>query len=186
MRFLALLLLFTSLSVAQNTEYHIDKQANNVVRFISDAPVEDFEGVTDHIDGYCIHEGDDLYRGSEVYFEVDLRTLDTGIDLRNEHMRENYLETDEHPRTWFKGSISNTWTDEKGLKAKAKGSMFIHGVTRDITIVCLFLPSEGGYRVKTNFEVKLTDFDIEVPKLMFVKIDETMQLKLDFHLKKVK
>ena len=52
-------------------------------------------------------------------------------------------------------------------------------------LVCLFLPSEGGYRVKTNFEVKLTDFDIEVPKLMFVKIDETMQLELDFHLKKV-
>jgi YceI-like protein len=28
---------------------------------------------------------------------VDLRTLDTGIALRNEHLRENYLEVDKGP-----------------------------------------------------------------------------------------
>src|SRR5438093_4856121 len=28
---------------------------------------------------------------------VDLRTLDTGIGLRNEHLRENYLEVDKGP-----------------------------------------------------------------------------------------
>src|SRR5574339_134056 len=29
---------------------------------------------------------------------VDLRTLDTGIGLRNEHLRNNYLEVDKGPR----------------------------------------------------------------------------------------
>jgi polyisoprenoid-binding protein YceI len=179
---IALLFLHAPADVA---EYHVDRDSKNMVKFISDAPVEDFEGVTGHIDGYLLHEGKDLYRGSEVYLEVDLRTLDTGIELRNQHMRDNYLETDTWPRTWYKGAISNTWTDREGLKAKVKGTIFIHGVERELTVVGLFLPTENGYRIRTSFEVKLTDFDIEVPQLMFMKIDEVMQLELDFYIKRV-
>jgi hypothetical protein len=39
-------------------------------------------------------------RGSRAFdgsLTVDLRTLDTGIGLRNEHLRENYLEVDKGP-----------------------------------------------------------------------------------------
>ena len=38
-------------------EYHVDKERENQVKFISDAPLEDFEGVTDKIDGYIFWEG---------------------------------------------------------------------------------------------------------------------------------
>ena len=84
---------------------NVDKSAENMVKFISDAPIEDFEGVTSSIDGYLFWEGDDLLNQSELYFEVDLNTVDTGIGLRNRHMRENYLHTDKFPKTHFTAKL---------------------------------------------------------------------------------
>ena len=72
----------------------MDLKAKNLVAFISDAPIEDIEGVTSAIDGYVIWSGDSLtldanYESSEVYFEVELAGLKTGIGLRDSHLRDN-------------------------------------------------------------------------------------------------
>ncbi|MGE5401483.1 MAG: YceI family protein, partial [Ignavibacteriales bacterium] len=73
------------------------------------------------------------------------------------------------------------------LNVTAEGNMFIHGVTKPITIKGTLIPSDGGgYRVQSNFEVKLTDYNIPIPQLMFLKISEVMKLNLDFFTKKVK
>ncbi|MGE5352262.1 MAG: YceI family protein [Ignavibacteriales bacterium] len=170
------------------TEYDVDKSHKNMVKFTSDAKIENFDGTTDKIDGYMTWEGDDILNKSQLYFEVDLRTLDTGIGLRNRHMREDFLETDKYPMTNFKGKLvkADKLPDGK-LNVTAEGNMFIHGVTKPITIKGTLAPSEGGgYRVQSNFEVKLTDYNIPIPQLMFLKISEVMKLNLDFFTKKVK
>jgi len=180
---LALLLLAIPLS-AQKVEYHVDKSADNEVKFISDAPIEDFEGVTDNIDGYLIAGQGKWTENSDLYFEVDLRTIDTGIGLRNRHMREDYLHTDKYPYAKFNGRIATVSSNGGSYNVKVSGKMDIHGVTQPMDIEGTISEAGSGMRVKTKFEVKLTDHDIEIPKFMFFKIDETMQLVLDFHLKK--
>ncbi len=177
--------LLISLQVSAG-EYHVDKKQENEVKFISDAPLENFEGVTDHIDGYIYWEGDDITNSSAVYFEVDLNTLDTGIGLRNRHMRENYLETERYPRTSFKGKIVST---KQGVKdtslVNAEGKMFIHGVERPLAVEARLIPHGSGYRIVSRFYVKLSDYEIEIPSIMFYKIDENMDIRLDFYIKKV-
>ncbi len=81
------LILICFLQIGFAAEYQVDKSQKNLVKFISDAPMEDFEGVTDKIDGYLFFEGDNLLQGSEMYFEVDLNSLDTGIGLRLQKAR---------------------------------------------------------------------------------------------------
>ena len=49
----------------------MDKSRQNQVKFVSNAPIEDFEGVTDKIDGFIFWENDDLTKNSALYFEVD-------------------------------------------------------------------------------------------------------------------
>lgn len=171
---------------AQIVEYHVDTKAKNVVKFISDAPVEDFEGVTNRIDGYLKHSGSSLNESSELYFEVDLRTLDTGIGLRNRHMREEYLHTDKYPYAKFSGSILSVRDAGSGRTAAVKGTMDIHGVKKTMEVTASLSPTSSGMRAKVSFIVKLTDHNIEVPKFMFLKISEDMQLELDMYLKKVK
>jgi polyisoprenoid-binding protein YceI len=167
-------------------EYQVDKTQENLVKFISDAPLEDFEGVTDKIDGYIFWEGDNLLQNSEVYFEVDLNSLDTGIGLRNRHMRENYLHTDKYPFTHFTGNLTSAEQTDKGAyQVAVDGTMFIHGVEKPVKVDGQMIPVEGGFRIQTKFTVSLSDYNIEVPQLMFMKIDENMKLELDYFVKKI-
>lgn len=182
---LILLIAAISFNITIAAEYHVDKDKKNEVKFISDAPIEDFEGVTEKIDGYLFNSDGEL-KGSEVYFEVDLNSVDTGIGLRNTHMRDNYLHTDKYPITHFTGKIYNVKKSGNKYKVKAKGVMFIHGVKRDKDIEAeLVEDKSGNFRIKSQFVIPISKYDIEVPSLMFQKIDENMDLRLDFHVKKV-
>ncbi len=166
-------------------EYHVDKKQNNLVKFISDAPVEDFEGVSDYIDGYIYWEGDTLTRNSKMYFEVKLSTLDTGIGLRNRHMRENYLETAKYPFTYFKGNIKQVRrkSESNVMEVTVAGQLFIHGVEQNRTIDGTISKTGNGFRIRSQFTVKLSDYNIDIPSVMFYKIDEEMEVQLDFYVK---
>lgn len=170
------------------TEHDVDKSQKNLVKFTSDARIETFDGTTDKIDGYMTWDGEDILNKNQLYFEVDLRTLDTGIGLRNRHMKEEYLETDKYPMTVFKGKLVKAdKTSDGKLNVTAEGSMSIHGVSKPVSIKGTMIPSQnGGYRIQSSFEVKLPDYNIPIPQLMFLKISEVMKLNLDFFTKKVK
>ena len=177
------IILFHSALLA--VEYHVLPSEKNLVKFISDAPIEDFEGITHAIDGYIYWEDDDMLKNSEVYFEVDLNSIDTGIGLRNRHMRENYLETDHFPITYFKGKIIKAvQTNENEFEVLVQGKMFIHGVERLKSIKGTMQAVGDTYRIQSAFDVKLSDYKIAIPSIMFYKIDETMKLVVDFWIEK--
>ena len=183
-RAILLLLFFTSLQIFSQ-EYHVDKSKENLVKFISDAPLEDFEGITDYIDGYMYLKSLNDLSGSKLYFEVDLTTLDTGIDLRNRHMRENYLETDKYQFTFFEGMIDKLTEKAHGNYAvEVSGKLFIHGVTKDIKVTGSLKPINNGFFVESDFTVALSDYKVDIPQLMFMKIDENMKLQVKFYLEK--
>jgi len=89
--------------------------------------------------------------------------------------------------TNFKGKIiySEKVSDTE-QKVTVDGTINIHGKTKPMKINGNLFKTANGYRVKAYFEVKLTDYNIEVPKLMFVKISETMKLVLDFYITEIK
>jgi polyisoprenoid-binding protein YceI len=182
-----ILFIFLLTGVVFPGEFHVDKDKKNMVKFVSDAPIEDFEGITNQIDGYVYWKDSDFTDNSDIYFEVDLNALDTGIGLRNRHMRENYLETDQYPITHFKGKlISNSVLNDTTVSVEAKGDIFIHGIEQPLTVTANLIKKPEGYRIQANFIVKLSDFQIEVPSIMFYKIDENMDMQLDFYVKEMK
>lgn len=167
-------------------EYQVDSNKQNKVKFISDAPIEDFEGVTDAIDGYLYYEGEDILNKSELYFEVELNTLDTGIGLRNRHMRENYLETDNYPKAYFKGKIINaSVAATDSFMVEASGTFHVHGADRPLNVTGTLIRSGNLLEIKTAFVVKLSDYNIEIPSIMFYKIDENMRVEADFFVKEI-
>jgi polyisoprenoid-binding protein YceI len=179
-----LVILFILFNRLNSAEYHVDKKEKNLVKFVSETPVEDFDGKTNKIDGYLISDGIEKMQGAELYFEVDLNSVDTGIGLRNRHMREDYLHTDKYPLTHFKGNvIESEKISDSEYNLKVSGKMFIHGVTRDITVSGKLYKLSNGFKLKSDFKIKLTDYKIEVPKFMFVRISEEIKLFLDFIVK---
>jgi polyisoprenoid-binding protein YceI len=116
-----------------------------------------------------------------------LNSVDTGIGLRNRHMRENYLHTDKYPYTHYKGKISSSEKlNDSTFAVVTTGVIFIHGIEKPLSVQgTVTRTAENVYRIRTNFQVKLSDFNIEIPSIMFYKINETMDLVLDFGVRKI-
>ena len=171
---------------AAGQEFHVDPDADNEVRFTSQAPIEEVVGITDRIDGYVLLNGPRLEAGSategtQLYLEVDLASLDTGLGLRNRHMRSNYLEVEEFPYAFFNATIGRVETVAAGMfRVTAQGVLNIHGVEREMDVPCDVSERGEGYRVRCTFNTRLSDFDIKIPRLMFLKLANEVRLELDF------
>jgi polyisoprenoid-binding protein YceI len=180
------LAIFAGAAPGSAQEFQVDQARDRLVRFISRASIEEFDGVTDRIDGYVLLDGARLGPESggddtEFYLEVDLASLDTGIGLRNRHMRDNYLEVGKFPFATFAGHIVRTEPTSSGdFRVTASGGLTIHGVTRPRELTCRVTPADGAYRAVCDFEVLLTDHQIEIPKIMFLKLANEIRLELNF------
>jgi hypothetical protein len=63
--------------------------------------------------------------------------------------------------------------------------MYIHGIEKQIKINALMFEKDDGYLIESSFDVKLSDYKIEIPELMIFKIDEVMRLKITFFVKEI-
>jgi len=149
------------------------------VEFISNTTLESFKGTSRKLQGLL-----DLSSG-KVDFYVDLNTVTTGISLRDEHMRETYLETRKYPFAEFTGVLRNFNSARKDTQqVQVVGKFTIHGVSRDRTISGRIYLSGNNAYVEANWDVNLKDHTIEIPKLMFLKLAEVQKVRITASLKK--
>jgi len=105
----------------------------------------------------------------------DLWDLDTGIELRNDHMHENHLETEEYPEAIFKGNILSS----SGNEWHIEGTFRLHGVENPLAITV----EKSGNQFTAEWKLNLTDYEIEVPrKFLFAKLSEILSLNLVFEI----
>lgn len=166
-------------------EYTIEPGGSNFVEFVSKAPVETVTGKTQQITGRIDADPSALGDSIEVVIEVDLASLDTGIGLRNRHMRENHLHTDRYPKAVFRGgriSGASHQTVETGRATtfRIAGDFELHGVRRRIEApVEATLRPDGSLRAVVRFEVRLPDYDIPRPQFLVMRLDELQRITLD-------
>ena len=115
---------------------------------------------------------------------VDLRTLDTGIGLRNEHLREKYLEVNKG--TGF-DSATLSAIDLTGISAVApegKGSftglLTVHGVAKTVTGAVDVRRAASGLRVEASFRLDLSDYGIAKPRYLGIGVTNTVQVEVAF------
>ena len=120
-------------------------------------------------------------------FYLDLNTLKTGIGLRDRHMRENYLETEDFPFAEFTGKLEalpQLVRNEK-VPVKATGRFKIHGVEKEIQVEgTLMQISDQEIVLNAAFKVLLSDYDIPLPSLVFYELAEEQQVVLSATLSK--
>ncbi|MBK6911946.1 MAG: YceI family protein [bacterium] len=188
---IATLLVLSSSSIAENTDFSLQTTgAKQVVQFVSDAPLERIVGRADGISGKISLNLSNLTDGAAGTVTVDLKTLDTGLSLRNQHMRENHLHTAEHPDAVFTvtsiASADPSDISGGGVAATlVRGQLDLHGVKQEYEILgsLSFDKTDGTLRAQYIWPVQLKDHQIPRPAFLFMKLSDTQEITIDlqFH-----
>lgn len=145
------------------------------VIFLSQAPLSEFTGESKSLKGLIDFEK------NLVDFYLDLNTLNTGISLRDKHMRENYLETEKFPFAEFTGKFESLpKLSAAPEKVKVIGKFKIHGVEREVAVIGLLTQrSNGSLELKADWIIRLDDYKIDLPKLVFYELAAEQKISID-------
>lgn len=149
----------------------------SVIVFASDAPLETFEGKTKEIAGWMIF---DPARPSQSRASVRMSaaSLVTGNRMRDKDMREKFLETNTYPEITFE--LTHVVAHDKEFSAT--GNFSLHGVTKMLKVpVALHRGDSASWIVRTSFPLLLSDYNIERPQFLWMKLADTVQISVDLN-----
>lgn len=116
---------------------------------------------------------------------VDLATLDSGIELRNSHLRGTYLELERGPdfqHAVLSGIVlDDPLPDGAGRHdADFSGTLSLHGMERPIEGEVELRRGDGQMRVEATFSISLEAFDIPPPRYLGVGVRDTVEVTVAF------
>lgn len=121
-------------------------------------------------------KGGVTFRNNEIVADkitVDLKSLTTGMGLRDDHMKKKYLEVDKNPEAVL--------IFGKGKGGKGEGKIKIRGVEKDI---------KGTYKLisdkelEATFDLSLADFKISGIRYMGMGVKDTVKVTVNVPVKK--
>jgi hypothetical protein len=119
----------------------------------------------------------------EISSTVAIKDFHFKIALMEKHFNENYMESHEYPQGIFQGTIEGfnlyiIGTEPKEFKLK--GTLKLHGKFKKINTVILLKKTSHGLEMTTDFNVDTKDFNIKIPKILSMKVAETVNIKTLF------
>lgn len=145
--------------------------------FHSEVPLHTFSGTSEYLTGKINLEN------GVVDFYLDLNTLETGIAKRDRDMKET-LEAEKYPFAEFYGELITPFNpDSAAQEVKVEGTFKIHGVEKDTTYTGMLEMTSEGLKLSAQWELKLKDYDIVPPSLLFVKVDQVQKIEIEALLK---
>ena len=163
-----------SLSLSSATTFDLKKEAGTTV-FKATALGLKFEGNGSGPHGSIKVE--DKVSGEIL---VDLESLDTGIGLRNTHMKENYLETKKFPEAKLKiNEIPEFRLDAKDGNYKFTGNLVVRNIEKPIENGQLKIKKTAtGYEIEAQFDTKISDFSIPIPKYAGLALKDAVHIEV--------
>ena len=172
-------------ALATAADFTVRPGGENKVVFRSRATMDSFEGKTKKLAGRLTLDPAALGDSIGVHLEVDMASLDTGIAKRNQHMRNDHLQTDRYPLAIFdgasiRGPAAARLDAGQPVSFEVEGTFKLHGISRRIhfTIDASYSPAAGGGRIAfhTVFPVSLSDYGISRPEFLFMRLAEVQQV----------
>ena len=140
-----------------------------------------FAATTKALEGAVRADGPDGLQGT---IEVDLTTLDTGIGLRNTHLRDTYLEVGRGPNfaRAVLSAIALDGADPRTFEGEtAFSAMFlVHGVEHPVSGVAELARTVDGVEVVARFQVALPDHAIQAPRYLGVGVRDQVRVEVRF------
>jgi hypothetical protein len=164
----AFILIF-NFSSAQNKLYSSNKSEFS---FFSKTPLEDIDAKNTRASSIINSSN------RELVVRIPVSQFQFKNKLMQQHFNENYMESEKFPNATFKGKINEEIDLNKAgtYSVSASGMLNIHGIDQNRNLVGKLTVSENSLLLETKFEVLLVDHKIDIPKLVFKKIAEKINV----------
>jgi hypothetical protein len=147
---------------------------NAKISLYSSAPIEDIKA--NSATGVSILN----VATGELDFSVNIRSFQFPKSLMQEHFNSDYMESDKFPKASFKGKIQEhiDVTKDGTYPVNAAGDLTVHGVTQSRTIKGEVTVKGGVVTITSEFMVKCADHHIEIPRIVFHNIAESIKMNV--------
>ena len=163
------------LSLQGFSQLYIGKDKSVKIKFFSETPVENISATNESSSSIFNTSNDSLI------VRVPINAFVFPKSLMQEHFNENYMESKKYPNASFRGKV-NEKVDYKTNgenKVSCTGNLTIHGVSKPVTLTGTLKVEDGKITIDSKFAVKLADYKIDVPKIVFQNIAEDIQVTLN-------
>lgn len=109
--------------------------------------------------------------------KVELQTLETGIGIRDRHMRNNYLEVEKGPG-FSTATIDDIRVEKLDGKTTFTGVLTLHGQKKKVSGAADLQQRDGRIKVQAQFALKVSDFEIPAPTYLGVGVRDEIQIKV--------
>jgi polyisoprenoid-binding protein YceI len=148
------------------------------IKFFSDAAIEDITAENTKTVGVF------NAATSDIAFSVPIKEYEFEKSLMKEHFNEKYMETEKFPKSTFQGKVTGYDVNATGAQnVSSKGKLTIHGQTHDVEIPGTIEKQGDKLIMKSKFVVKLEDYKIAIPQLLWQNIAEQVEVTVDFTFK---
>lgn len=121
--------------------------------------------------------------GTTLTLDVPLANLNTGIALRDRHMREKYLEIAKFPSATLQVARSALKVPAQGagVELDVPGTLQLHGQKRAVTVHYDAKGDGAGFAARGRFRVNMNDYGITVPTYLGVTVKPDVDVIAAFH-----
>ena len=135
-----------------------------------------FEAKTKNLSGDVTPASDEqgAVRGA---LKVELQTLETGIGIRDRHMKNNYLEVEKGPG-FATATIEDIRVEKLDGKTVFTAMLSLHGQKKKVSGAAELQQKDGKIRVQAQFPVKVSEFEIPAPTYLGVGVKDEIQIKV--------
>lgn len=123
--------------------------------------------------------GDDLILSGEV--QVNLDSLKTGISLRDDHMKEKYLETGKFKTAIlkFKDNRLQKATLLAGEEIKTTAQLVFRQIEKPVEIILRMNRENETFKILSQFQMRLSDFQVPVPTYAGITVADFVDVKVE-------
>lgn len=174
------IILFSSLAHSQGKYY----TKNGKISFFSTTSVENINAFNKS--AVCLLDS----KTGDLQFAVLQKGFEFKKALMQEHYNSDFVESDKYPKSEFKGAITNNNAVNYSINgiypANVKGTLSIHGVTKDIETPGTITVKDGNLSANSVFIIALASYNISVPGLYRDNISKTIKITVDCSLQAMK
>ncbi len=173
---MTLLIVLLLHSVVYSQSFFITR--NGTIQFFSKTPLEDIKAVNKNV-----YSSLNTATGS-LQFLVQIPKFEFRYSaMRNHFNDEDYMDSKKFPTADFKGKITDLstidFTKNGSYNVNIEGPLTIHGVTKTIKTLASITVNNGQITGAATFPVKIEDYNIVPPKIVFKKIAEVVEVTVN-------